>query len=90
MRIQILPLPPITLNDATHTPFVAVFDRTENPTSMAEAVQLRRAAESWGARASIIIGAGESIEISPQIDLPQELQQALLAQLNRVATEEKP
>lgn len=87
MRIQILPLPPVTLGDATHVPFVVVLDRLEDPLSMAETAALRRMSESWGARGLLAVGPDDSIEISPHLDIPDDLAQALLAQLDTPAPE---
>lgn len=89
MRIQILPLPPRTSGGATETPFVVVFDRLYDPISMDEVVALRDMATSWGASYSISIGMGDSIEISPQLELPDDLQQQLIAHLT-AATKETP
>jgi len=90
MRIQILPLPAITASEYTHNPFVVVFDHLDDEYSMAEMTRLRAMADSWGAIASIAIDAEREIEISPQLELPDELQQALLAHLNSATTKENP
>lgn len=88
MRIRILPLPAVTVADATHNPFVLVIDQLGHEPSRAEVTHLRMMAESWGARASIVCGGDESIEIDPQLELPQELQQALIDHLDRTVTKE--
>jgi hypothetical protein len=89
MRIQILPLPPVTLGDATHTPFIVVIDQVADDIPMVEVDHLRRLIEAWGARGLFVAGH-ESIEISPALDLPDELQQQLLDHLNRPEPEPEP
>lgn len=88
MRIQILPLPAMTLGDATQTPFVVVVDQREDPDEFTEeaAEWIKR---TWGAT-SVIVSDGTSIEISPHLELPEDLQQALLAHLTSATTKEKP
>lgn len=89
MRIQILPLPPLTLGDATETPFVVVFDRLDDPISMDEVAALRDMATAWGAKHSLSVGGGDSIEISPHLEIPDDLHQQLIAHLTS-ATKENP
>lgn len=86
MRIQVLPLPPkVAADGATETPFVLVFDRLnlhdEEVLSLPSVQDWVRAA--WGATALLMTGAGEEIEISPHLDLPDELQQQLIAHLTK-------
>lgn len=90
MRIQILPLPAVTSAEYSYNPFVVVFDHLDEEYSMADVERLRSVTDSWGAIASIAIDAGREIEISPQLELPEELQQALLARLQTATTKEHP
>ena len=78
MRIQILPLPAVTLGDATHVPFVVVLDHLQDSLAMAETAHFRHLVEAWGARGLVAAGPGEAIEIAPQLELPDHLRQSLL------------
>ena len=86
MRIQILPLPPITLGEATSTPFVVVLDRlTEHEKESVTPPVSHWIRESWGA-ASVFISGESDVEISPELELAPEIQEALTATLAAAAT----
>lgn len=78
MRIQILPLPAVTLGDATHVPFIVVLDHLQEPLAMAETAHFRRLVEAWGARGLVAAGPGEAIEVAPELELPDDLKRSLL------------
>lgn len=89
MRIQILPLPTLTLGDAVETPFVIVYDRlTEaDERSLSEGL-LDSFGTEVGARASLAVGAGDVVDISPQLDLPDDVKQALVDRIAIATTKE--
>lgn len=90
MRIQILPLPPLTLGDAVETPFIVAIDRIEHREYSIDALaEIDHMATSWGAR-GVLFANNEEIEINPHLDLPDELRQALLAHLTTATTTETP
>lgn len=81
MRIQILPLTPLVVDGASRTPFVVVLDRLSSQEREHLSPYVTEwMKESFGA-AAVIVSGDEDIEISPQLDLPDDLRQQLLEQI---------
>ncbi|WP_449408032.1 hypothetical protein [Microbacterium maritypicum] len=89
MRIQILPLPPVTLGDATEIPFALILDQLDPDYAgflMQQTEILEDIRERWGAR-TVIVNADDGVEINPRLVLPAELEEQLIAHLASVAEE---
>lgn len=87
MRIQILPLPEVAIDDYALTPFVVIVDRLTDDDRMGfTEATTEWITRTWGATSVLV---SDEIEIAPHLDLPDELRQALVDHLT-AATKEHP